>query len=412
MQKCGSATPTSENVFVYGVDADGNAMIGQGAPTPSLVSRNPKILAVASPSPSKPNEFALVHPISTKSQGPATLVASVTPASYSGGVKRAASVSFSISGGSQICGAFTEFPTGLPTPAQPWGIAVGPDGALWFTVWNTNEIGRMTTSGKVTSFSAGLSVGDLQLGSIAAGPDGNLWFTEARGNRVGRITPKGAITEFASGVSNGSLGGIAAGPDGAMWYTEENLLGAGGIARITTSGVATLFTPSATLQPASIVAGPDGNLWFDGSPGSGFFHLVGKVSTAGAFTTYPPWPNPNALLAGGIAAGPDGALWFTTGGLGRVTTAGVVTSFPLKVQGQVQSVAAGPDGAMWFAENAGDGGGGEVLLVRIAMDGTESTPISVNDRYYDATVPGGIVAGPDGALWFTENCMNRIARVQ
>jgi len=31
---------------------------------------------------------------------------------------------------------------------------------------------------------------------ITAGPDGNLWFTERDGNQIGRITTSGAISEF------------------------------------------------------------------------------------------------------------------------------------------------------------------------------------------------------------------------
>jgi hypothetical protein len=32
---------------------------------------------------------------------------------------------------------------------------------------------------------------------IAAGPDGALWFTEFNANQIGRITPAGSITEYA-----------------------------------------------------------------------------------------------------------------------------------------------------------------------------------------------------------------------
>ena len=39
---------------------------------------------------------------------------------------------------------------------------------------------------------------------IAAGPDGNLWFTEIDGNRIGRITPTGVVTEFSAGITAGA----------------------------------------------------------------------------------------------------------------------------------------------------------------------------------------------------------------
>ena len=31
---------------------------------------------------------------------------------------------------------------------------------------------------------------------IAAGPDGNLWFTEGQGNNIGKITPEGVFIEY------------------------------------------------------------------------------------------------------------------------------------------------------------------------------------------------------------------------
>jgi virginiamycin B lyase len=80
--------------------------------------------------------------------------------------------------------SFTEYP--VPTTgSSPWGIAAGPDGALWFTDLAGN-IGRITTSGGFTEYAvptAGSSPSD-----IAAGPDGALWFTEPGGNKIGRIT--------------------------------------------------------------------------------------------------------------------------------------------------------------------------------------------------------------------------------
>ena len=67
---------------------------------------------------------------------------------------------------------------------NPFRIAAGPDGNLWFTEKEGNRVGRITPAGEVTEFS--VTVGSNPWG-IAAGPDGNLWFTEYGGNRIGRI---------------------------------------------------------------------------------------------------------------------------------------------------------------------------------------------------------------------------------
>jgi virginiamycin B lyase len=65
-----------------------------------------------------------------------------------------------------------------------------------------------------------------------------------------------------------------------------------------------------------------------------------------------------------------------------------------------EGIAAGPDGALWFTENAGS------KIGRITTTGTitEFTiPIA-------GSGPIGITAGPDGALWFTEGSINKIGR--
>ncbi|HVF78130.1 MAG TPA: hypothetical protein VNA28_07515, partial [Solirubrobacteraceae bacterium] len=96
---------------------------------------------------------------------------------------------------------------------------------------------------------------------IAAGPDGNLWFTERAAGRIGRITPAGVVTEFSAGITaNARPTAIAAGADGAMWFTEADAT----IARITTAGVVTEYAAglSADSTPMSIAPGANGALWF------------------------------------------------------------------------------------------------------------------------------------------------------
>jgi len=165
----------------------------------------------------------------------------------------------------------TEFP--VSSFAEPYGIAAGPDGNLWFTEYevNHNNIGRITTTGVVTEFAiptAGSGPTD-----VAAGPDGNLWFTELQGNKIGRITVAGVITEFPIPTAGASPQGITAGPDGNLWFTEE---GKDQIGRITTTGVITEFpTPTAASTPWGIAAGPDGNLWFAEYNGNN----IGRITT-------------------------------------------------------------------------------------------------------------------------------------
>ena len=156
-----------------------------------------------------------------------------------------------------------------PANGGPYGITVGPDKALWFTEESANAIGRITTKGKVTNYTKGITAGSEPF-SIAAGPDGALWFTEYMGGRIGRITTAGKVTEYSRDITPTEYPfGIAAGPDGAMWFTESESYGSGysdaaKIGRITTSGKITEYEKGLTSKsdPTAIVQGPDHDMWF------------------------------------------------------------------------------------------------------------------------------------------------------
>jgi streptogramin lyase len=229
---------------------------------------------------------------------------------------------------------------------------------------------------------------------ISAGPDGNLWFGEYFGNKIGKITPAGVITEFPVPTSGGSPTSIAAGPDGNLWFTEYF---GQKIGRITTAGVITEFPlPSVNSFPQWLARGPDGNLWFtetgvgNGEQGPIGGNRIGRITTAGVITEFPV-PTSNSIPFE-IAGGPDGNLWFTESrgqNIGRITPAGVITEFP--AAGSPASITAGPDGNLWFGEHTGNNIG------RITPAGviTEFTVPTLNSNLY------GITTGPDGNLWYT-----------
>lgn len=263
----------------------------------------------------------------------------------------------------------------------PVSITTGPDGALWFTQYESNKIGRITTAGVITEYPTSSPVLNVNVYDITAGPDGALWFTEQLG--IGRITTNGVNTEYGQ-TTLSQPAGITTGPDGALWFTEpyRNIIG-----RITTAGAITVYlVPTADSEPSGIAAGPDGALWFTEVYGN----KIGRITTKGVITEY---PIPTAgSLASEITAGPDGAMWFTewwSAKIGRITTAGVITEYA--VSGFPGGITTGPDGALWFAESEGDSIG------RITTDG-------VITEYSDFMLLGslGITTGPDGALWFTD----------
>jgi streptogramin lyase len=214
-------------------------------------------------------------------------------------------------------GEWTKFDEGPRAEFRPSEITRGPEGNFWFTVvgGEPRAIGRMTPAGQVTEYRAGLNPGDFPY-QITAGTEGNVWFTDTGTTpAIGRVTPSGEIMEFSEGLGAGSVVlGITAGPDGDLWFTNS---GTRSIGRITPTGDVTEFglTLPFTTYPQDIAAGPDGNLWFT-APSVWTTSYIGRITTAGVITLFP-----MDLNAGGdipyphrISPGADGNMWFTDSG--------------------------------------------------------------------------------------------------
>jgi virginiamycin B lyase len=290
------------------------------------------------------------------------------------------------------------FTKGFPRPlAYIDGIAVGQDGALWFTehvnreFYGTGYVGRMTTDGQLSLFTTGLPYKQFT-NAITSGPDGAMWFTiesSKASDAIGRITPDGTITEFPLS-GHPAPGDIVTGPDGALWFPE---IGANKIGRLTTAGQLTEYSQG--ISPGSylsgIAVGSDGALWFTEFSGS----RIGRITTGGVVTEYSKGI-PSNEYPQTIAAGPDGALWFTQVAgypaplmIGRITTTGVITEFSKGITATEYpgGITAGPGSAMWFTEY--DSG----ILARITMDGRVT-------EYPAVGGPGPIVGHLGGTLWF------------
>jgi virginiamycin B lyase len=69
---------------------------------------------------------------------------------------------------------------------DPFGVTLGPDGAVWFAEFQANAVGRVGTDG-TTSEVTGMTAGAGPR-YVASGPGNTIWFTEETGNRVGRVT--------------------------------------------------------------------------------------------------------------------------------------------------------------------------------------------------------------------------------
>ncbi len=331
-------------------------------------------------------------------------------------------------GGAETAAAqtITEFP--LPTASSaPQGIVTGSDGALWFTEYvaavpgdpttaSASKIGRITIAGAITEFP--LPAAGSAPASIVSGPDGALWFAETAADTIGRIATNGTITEFPlapSAATSPALGAIAVGSDGALWFIGGQTpvtVGSAVIGRITTTGNVTFFTIEGGGGISGIASGPDGALWLTAAmDNGGHAELIDRLTTAGVATVF----SASALAdqyPRGIVAGPDGALWYPESfTLGRMTTDGTYsnsgTLYATPATGGPNGIAVGPDGALWFFRGEEDSNGAFDAIERMTTS-EANTVYSLPERIYGSQ---SIAAGPDGAMWFTETNAGKIGRI-
>ena len=106
-----------------------------------------------------------------------------------------------------MSGAITEYP--IPTAgAWPFSVVAGPDGNMVYRKRRQQD--RQDHDGRHDHRVCG-SDSRRALRGITVGPDGNLWFTEYDGNKIGKITTGGTITEYAIPTVNANARGIATG---------------------------------------------------------------------------------------------------------------------------------------------------------------------------------------------------------
>jgi streptogramin lyase len=160
--------------------------------------------------------------------------------------------------------------------------------------------------------------------------------------------------------------------------------------------------PGRSTNPYSIVVGPDKNLWFTESGGE----KIGRITTSGVITQFP-IPGAQSLL--GLTSGPDGNLWFTdqlTGKIGHISTSGTgIKEFALPKGSFPQGITAGPDGNLWFVEQKQNGffKVGKITVSGAITEYATNVNVGIFQAYPPVGNPAVITAGPDGNLWVTNS---------
>jgi len=265
-------------------------------------------------------------------------------------------------------------------------MVLGPDGDIWFSDMGTTSIGKIAPSGTITEYP--LTAGAIPT-NITVGPDGNLWFSDNSG-AIGRISTTGSIHEFSAGLQTGAdPDAITAGPDGNVWFTDQ-YAGLRAIGRITPSGQITEFTNGLNQDlPLDITAGADGNLWVpQASMGASTPSAVAQITPSGQITEITTGVHPMGLQDGdSILAATNGSLWFTDNvspnAVGQIIippdastgAATAVTSTSVTLSGSVTPLAAATTVSIQYGTTPAFG---SVTSAGTLAPGTSAQTVSAN----------------------------------
>jgi virginiamycin B lyase len=163
----------------------------------------------------------------------------------------------------------------------------------------------------------------------------------------------------------------------------------------------TEFTiPTANAAPVDLTLGPDGALWFPENYG----RKIGRMTTSGTFTEF---PIPGAGRPWSIASGADGNLYVAEDtSFDQLTPAGVFTQHTIVASQYsparyLPALISGPDHNLWAAD------GSRSAIARFTPDGAETDyAVPVSNAY-----PAAITVGSDGALWFAQSNLDEIGRI-
>jgi virginiamycin B lyase len=99
--------------------------------------------------------------------------------------------------------------------SRPLGIAVDLTVNIWFTEWNRNTIGQISTDGSLQEYALPAAV--VHPAELTLDADGMLWFTSENSTRIGCFNPvTHAVTVYSLATSSSAVSDMSMGADGRM----------------------------------------------------------------------------------------------------------------------------------------------------------------------------------------------------
>jgi sugar lactone lactonase YvrE len=296
----GTATQTASNTFtidkcfatqqfsVLGLDADGNVIVGPGAPAVSLTTSS-ALYTIAPPTTANPNTFTLTRTGLPVGGTSANAGATLTPGT---GGPAASTTMLGLTFNTSNCGVGTTIGSGWSVPedavadtsgnvyvadtgnnrivkvdpsgglslvaglfSSPYALAVNAAGTIFVADTGSGSIKQITSGGTVSNLRTGLSTPC----SIALSPNGNLYFVDQAAQIVDLVN-LGAGPSIPIGSGWVLPSGVAVGANGTVYVADQNT-GINAVASDETQSSIAPGNPN-IMQPFGIAVDAAGDVYF------------------------------------------------------------------------------------------------------------------------------------------------------
>jgi streptogramin lyase len=345
---------------------------------------------------------------------------------------------------------FFNFPTGIGTEV---GIAVQPDGTVWFPAnefsSHTPGIGRLVPGEATPGTANGMSVFPTPkvepnpccanaTRSVAVDAAHNrVWFVQNEGvvgyAETEKVVPGTSEGMNATRVEGGELWDVAFSPSTNLaWFTEhgysnrppypgeriasiDESLNVHELANLAIQNGGAPVEPEFELrydpEPSGITVEPNGKPWFAEESGDSGWRLgtAPAGGEKGPYTEYELESCPSldgCIAPTDTAVAPEGSVWYTTTNneIGRLNATHTefenfsMTSIdPGFAEGKPARITAAPDGTIWVSESGFYGHSSANALVRIVPSAVPTTTV----YQLGSDAPYALAADTKGNIWFS-----------
>ena len=226
----------------------------------------------------------------------------------------------------------------------PAALAIGPDGAIWFTLESSDALGVLR-DGQMRKLPRGGGGGEtIEALGLAVDSSGGAWFTDITGQSIGHLAPDGSHESLRVPGPLAQLGRLATAPDGAVWFADS---WGNSFTRALDGRLTAYPIRETNAAPFGVAIDAHGTVW-------GTLQVANKLVRIDPDGTYSELdvPTRNSTPTD-IAVDGSGGVWFTELRSNRIGhfANGRFDEFdvPAAAAG-LTSLAVAPDGSVWFTE--------------------------------------------------------------